>query len=441
MVDANILMVVMMLVMFAGIILGFHIALVLSIVSFLGTYLLYGDIGIAVAQLGSSSFEVLRSYTFATIPMFILMGECIARSGAAKDIFVIINKGLKMIPGRLAVATVVGNTVFAAVTGSSIASATTFSRISYPQMQDFRYDKKYALGSIAGSACLGMLIPPSVLLIVWGLLMEMSIGRLFVAGVIPGVLLALLYVIYNIVVAIYNPHVIGGKDRQSTADTARDTEQSTTFAQYFSGVGIVAIIFFVLGGIWGGLFTATEASGVGAILAMIMGVFKGMRWQHCKQAVISASKISAPIMFILLAGAMYARFMASAGIISVIQDILTSVGGGAIGTLVLMAIIWLILGAVLDSISIILLTVPIFAPIAAMLGYDALAFTIFGILLIEAGLLTPPFGLLVYTVKSAIKDDTVTLTDIFSSSVPYWVMMLIVSVLVIMFPSLTNLLT
>ena len=440
MVDANFLMILMMLLMFAGIIFGFHIALVLGGVSFIGTYLLYGDFAIALGQLGSSSFEVLRSYTFATIPMFILMGEFIARSGAAKDIFVIIDKGLSMVPGRLAVATVAGNTVFAAVTGSSIASATTFSRISYPQMKDLHYNNKYALGSIAGSACLGMLIPPSVLLIVWGLLMEISIGQLFVAGVIPGLLLALFYVAYNMIVAIRFPHVTNNGKSNATDKVSENVETNISLSQYLSGLGIVTIIFFVLGGIWSGLFTATEASGVGAILAMIMGVLKGMRWEDCKKAVITASKISAPVMFILLAGAMYARFMASAGIISVIQDVLTSIGGGTIGTLIIMALIWLILGSVLDSISIILLTVPIFAPIAATMGYDPLVFAIFGILLIEAGLLTPPFGLLVYTVKSAIEDETVSLADIFYGSVPYWMMILVISILVISFPSLTNLL-
>lgn len=400
--DTNLLMLAILAVMLFCVVFGIHIALALGITSLIGTYLLFGDLRIAVSQLGSASFEVLRDYVFATIPMFILMGEFISRSGAASDLFKIINQGLAKVPGRLSVATVCGNVVFAAVTGSSIASATTFSRISYPQMRAHGYDRKFALGSIAGSSCLGMLIPPSVLLIVWGLLMEMSIGQLFVAGILPGLLLAVLYIIYIMVAAGLNPRLTSGSE-DATPNTP------ITAAEFLSGASILVIIFLVLGGIWGGLFTATEASGVGAVLAMSLALLKGISWREFREATITAAKATAPIMFILLTGAIYARFLALGGIVSVIQDILSSVGGGTFGLLILIALIWLALGAVLDSISIILLTVPIFAPIAATAGVDPLAFAIFGILLIEAGLLTPPFGLLVYTVKGSIDDDEATL--------------------------------
>lgn len=431
--DTNLLMLAILAVMLFCVVFGIHIALALGITSLIGTYLLFGDLRIAVSQLGSASFEVLRDYVFATIPMFILMGEFISRSGAASDLFKIINQGLAKVPGRLSVATVCGNVVFAAVTGSSIASATTFSRISYPQMRAHGYDRKFALGSIAGSSCLGMLIPPSVLLIVWGLLMEMSIGQLFVAGILPGLLLAVLYIIYIMVAAGLNPRLTSGSE-DATPNTP------ITAAEFLSGASILVIIFLVLGGIWGGLFTATEASGVGAVLAMSLALLKGISWREFREATITAAKATAPIMFILLTGAIYARFLALGGIVSVIQDILSSVGGGTFGLLILIALIWLALGAVLDSISIILLTVPIFAPIAATAGVDPLAFAIFGILLIEAGLLTPPFGLLVYTVKGSIDDDEATLLHLFGGSVPYWVLIIVVAGIVLIFPGLATVL-
>ena len=329
----------------------------------------------------------------------------------------------------MAVATVIGNAVFAAVTGVSIASAAAFSRIAYPQMQRYGYRRTFALGSVAGSASLGMLIPPSILLIIWGIVTEISIGKLFIAGVIPGIILASLFIAYSIIAAIRDPSIAprvpkGEKDEEFTA------------AEIFSGFGIFGLIVLVLGGIWGGLFTSTEAAGIGALGAMVLGIIKGMRWKGISQAVIDAGRTAAPIMFLILTAAMYSRFLASGGIIGVIQDTLASVGFGSFGIYIVMVLIWLVLGMILDSASIILLTVPIFWPVAEALGFNELAFAIFGILAIEAGLLTPPLGLLVYTVKGAIPE--VTLGEIFRGSIPYWLLMLVAMALVWIFPGLAS---
>jgi tripartite ATP-independent transporter DctM subunit len=178
--------------------LGVHVAISLGITSLVGIYLATGKLRIVEATVASTSAEALRDFTFAVIPLFMLMGEFMGRSGAVTDIYVAINRSLKSVPARLGVATVLGNTVFSFVTGVSIASAAAFSRIGYPEMKAHGYNRGFALGAIAGSSVLGMLIPPSVLMIVWGILTEQSIGRLFLAGILPGAILASMFVTYII---------------------------------------------------------------------------------------------------------------------------------------------------------------------------------------------------------------------------------------------------
>ena len=176
-----------------------HIGIALGTASAVGVYLAYGDIEIAASVLGSTAYEAIRADTLMVIPLFVLMGEVVSRAGAASDLYKLCDRGLRRLPGRLAAATVIGNAAFAAVSGVSIASAATFSRIAYPEMRKAGYDKSYALGVISGSACLGMLIPPSVLLIIWAILTEGSVGALFIAGIIPGALLASAFIGYNAV--------------------------------------------------------------------------------------------------------------------------------------------------------------------------------------------------------------------------------------------------
>ena len=430
--DLNTLMVLTLAGMLFAIFIGLHIAFVLGMTALIGTYFIFGDWYLASAQVGGAAYELIRHYVFATIPLFILMGDFVAKSGAAGDLYKIINRTLRGFPGRLAAATVVGNAAFAAVTGTSIASAAAFSRIAYPQMQRYGYKKTFALGSVAGSACLGMLIPPSVLLIVWGIITEKSIGKLFVAGVGPGLVLVVLFLAYTAISAKRNPEIAPDAPDEQTDD-------SVTASEIYGAIGIVFLIVLVLGGIWGGLFTSTEAAGIGALGAMGLAIFKGLRWRGIAQVIMDAGKTAAPIMILLVCAGMYSRFLALGGIIDIIRDSLTSLGLGGLGIYVMMVVIWLLLGMLLDSVSIILLTVPIFAPMAV--GMDPFAFAIFGILAIEAGLLTPPFGLIVFVVKGTVPDPDVTLADIFKGSIPYWLLMLATMVLVFVFPDLASWLT
>ena len=412
---------------------GVHIGVALGLASVIGVYLSYGDMTIALSILGSTAYDAIRSHALAVIPLFMLMGEIISRSGAAKDLYLVCDRALQRLPGRLAAATVVGNAAFAAVSGVSIAAAATFSRIAYPEMRRAGYDKSYALGAVTGCACLGMLIPPSVLLIVWAILTEGSVGALFIAGVVPGLLLGLTFIVYCVVVAMRDPSVAPTVDRSIGAASPDEIR-----SELVSGLGIVALVFIVLGGIWLGVFTPTEAAGFGALGSIIVGWAKGMRRQEFTEAIFNAGRSTAPIMFLLIAGSMYSRLLAVSGGVNMIQDLFLGTGLSVIGMILIMTVIWLLLGALIDSISIILLTVPIFVPIALNAGFNEVAFAIYGILIIEAGLLTPPMGLLVFTVKAAVPDSSVTLGDIFRGSIPYWIMMLGVAALLLLIPGLAT---
>lgn len=425
------------------VLLGVHVAVALGVTSAIGIYLVTGKLRIVEATLASTSAEAMRDFTFAVIPLFMLMGEFIGRSGAIGDIYIAINKGLKRLPARLAIATVLGNTVFSFVTGVSIASAAAFSRIAYPEMKAHNYKSGFALGAIAGSSCLGMLIPPSVLMIVWGILTEQSIGRLFLAGVLPGILLATLFIAYIVAVAILRPDIVGeGPDHFDSENLSADLDSTKVELPrsklLASLLGVGGIIAAVLGGIWMGIFTPTEGAGAGAALALILAFAKGMRWNGFIDAIYSVGKTAAPILILLLMAALYSRTLAMTGVTSAIRELFVESGMSPFAVLGVILLIWFVLGMIIDSISIMLLTVPIVEPVAMAFGFDQLSFAIVGIIAIEAGLLTPPFGLLVYTVKAAINDPDIGVQKIFLASIPYWIIMLITVALIIFFPSIAN---
>lgn len=427
------------------VLLGVHVAVALGVTSAVGIYMVTGKLRIVEATLASTAAEALRDFTFAVIPLFMLMGEFIGRSGAITDIYVAINKSLRRIPARLAIATVLGNTIFSFVTGVSIASAAAFSRIAYPEMKAHNYDRGFSLGAIAGSSCLGMLIPPSVLMIVWGILTEQSIGRLFLAGILPGALLAAMFIIYIISVAILRPEMVGEGAAHVTevrVEGGLDTDKAELPIGQFivSMVGVGGIVSAVLGGIWWGLFTPTEGAGAGAALALILALIKGMTWRGFVDAIYSVGKTAAPILILLLLAALYSRTLAMTGVTSAIRSFFVDSGLQPWQVLAIIVLTWFVLGMIIDSISIMLLTVPIVEPVAMAFGFDQLSFAIVGIVAIEAGLLTPPFGLLVYTVKAAIQDDEVGVQRIFMSSVPYWGIMLFAVILIVVFPQIANLL-
>lgn len=433
------------------VLIGVDVAVALGVTAFVGLFLVFGEVPVVLSFLGSTATESLRDQVFAIVPLFILMGEFIARSGAAGDIYESINRNLSRIPGRLAHATVLGNTVFSFVTGTSLASATTFTRIAYPEMKRFGYHRGFSLGVIAGSASLGLLIPPSIFMVIWGILTDQSIGALFIAGIIPGFLLAGMMMLYISTVGLLAPHRVGiGADIPPDRDMPAFGQAEAETAGYepafggvkqsiaISGIGIVAIICGSLGGIWMGFFTPTEGAGIGALMGLVLGLAKGMRWPEIQETVLAVARSSVPIMVLVFAAQLYSRMLALTGVGSAVADSLVGTGFGPLGTLAIMVAIWFVMGMLIDSVSIMLLTVPIFAPAASLLGFDPIAFALIGILAIEAGVLTPPFGLLVYAVKAVVPDDDVTLGNIFRGAIVFWGMLLGLSAAIAVVPAIAT---
>ena len=412
------------------VLLGFHIAVALAMTSVLGIYLMMGSFDVAVSLLGSAAYEAVRSQTYIVIPLFILMGDFVSKSGTAGDLYQVCNRLLSRVSGRLAVATVAGNTVFSSVTGVSVAAAAAFSRIAYPEMRRLGYQKEYAVGVVAGSACLGMLLPPSLLLIVWAILTEASVGRLFLAGIVPGLVLAVFFAAYCIIHAKLRPEIA------PSPPVGKDAKPLTR-GQIVGAVGVLGLVLLVIGGLWGGLFTPTEAAGFGTIGALILGIAKGMRHREIMQAIYSAARTTGPIMMLLISATMYSRLLAMSGAVNHIQGMFLDLGSVFL-IIALITLIWIVLGLLIDSVSIILLTVPIFVPIAMTIGLEPTAFAIFGILVIEAGLLTPPFGLVVFAVKGSVPDRTIKLSHIFKGAFPYCIILLICAFLVLFVPQLAT---
>lgn len=441
---------------------GFHIAVALGVTSLLGLYLVTDSADITINTLARTSFEGMRGYVFAALPLFMLMGEFISRSGAARDLYIGINRSVRGLPGRLALATVLGNAVFAFLTGVSIAAAAAFTRIAYPQMKLFNYDRGLSLGVIAGSSCLGMLIPPSNLMILWAILVEESIGRLFLAGIVPGLMLTVLFIVYVLVSAVLRPHLYGEAPRGGAAagapvphslsaasaggsadriepSDAIDADDVDSKQIALSALAVVGMISCVLGGIWFGAFTPTEAAGVGVLLAVAFAVLaKGMRWDDIVAGILQVGRTLAPLMILILMALLYSRALALTGIGGAIEEYFSSGNIPRWAVLAFMVVVWFLLGMIIDSKSIMLLTVPVFAPLGTLIGYDPVAFAIIGIMTIEAGILTPPFGLIVYTVKSAAEDDQVTTWQIFAASTPYWIMLLVVVTTIAVWPDLAT---
>ncbi len=421
--------------LFALIFMGVHIGFALAIMSFTGVWLMSGKLSVALSILSTTSFEAIRDYVFAVLPLFVLMGAFMSHSGAARDLFNASNYFVRKLPGGMGVATVVANAIFAAVTGVSVASAAVFSKICLPEMTRLNYDKKFALGAVAGSSVLGMLIPPSVLFIIYGMTAEQSIGKLFVAGIIPGLILAGMYSILIIGMCLWKPEIGGRGAAQLQIAGAEDDEKALKVM--IQALPVVALVVLVLGGIWGGLFTPTEASAVGALGAMLVGWMKKLTLAKVKDVLLETAATTSSILLLLIAAQMYSRMLAMSGLVAQLGN---AVAGSGVPGWVIMAALFallLVLGCILDSVSILLLTVPLILPIAAKLGWDLIWLGVVMVIVTEMGLLTPPFGMVVFSVKATI-GDAVRLEDIFRGSMPFLAVMFIFSLIVIAFPILST---
>jgi tripartite ATP-independent transporter DctM subunit len=415
---------------------GTPIGVTLALLALVGVWMLRGDLEIAVRLIGSGALTSIAEYIFSVIPLFVLMGTLVSVSGVGRDTFSVAQWLLRRVHGGLGVATVAANAVFAAVTGVSVASASVFTQVAVPPMLHFGYTPRFAVGVVAGSSILGMLIPPSILMIVYGVLAEVSIGRMFLAGVVPGILMAAAFVTMIVLLARYRPDYVYTAARRDAAAAAPAETASSVAAKL---TPIVALVALVLGGIYGGVFTATEAGAAGAFGALLIaGVRRKLDPRTLWSVLIETGYVSVGILFLLLTASMYSRMLTMAGIPTHIASWIAGLGAGPYGFLAAYVLCVLALGMILDSVSILLIVTPIAAPIAKSFGIDPVHFGIISVVAVEMGLLTPPFGLSVFAVRSALGERSVRLETIFAGALPYVGVMLAVLVLLIAFPALST---
>lgn len=422
---------------------GLHIAVALTAVGFAGIWLMREDIEMAMRLLYLSAYNGVADYIFATIPLFVLMGLMVSISNVGKDTFEVAEALLRRVRGGLGVATVAANTVFAAVTGVSIASAAVFTRVAVPEMVRHGYRTSFAAGTVAGSSVLGMMIPPSLLLIIYGVLAEQSIGTLFIAGLIPGLALALSFAAMIMLMARFTPGLVFDLRRQAEIAAARSTARLLGAGEMLSKlVPIAALVALVLGGLYTGYFTPTEAGGVGAFGAFVIALLRrklggGNLWR----VLTETGSVSAGILILLVAAGFYSRMLSVAGVPVAISDLVQDAGFGPYGFLLIYVLILLLLGMILDSSSILLIMTPVAVPIAADLGFNLIHFGIITVIAVEIGLLTPPFGISVFTVKSTLNDPQVSVESVFAGTLPFVGVMLLVLLLIAIFPAMALALT
>lgn len=419
------------------VLLGMQIAVALFAVAFAGVWIIRDNFELAMRLLSITAYNGIADYLFATIPLFVLMGLLVSVSNVGRDTFEVAESLLRRIAGGLGVATVAANTVFAAVTGVSIASAAVFTRVAVPEMRRHGYRAGFSAGTVAGSSVLGMLIPPSLLLIIYGVLAEVSIGRMFVAGVIPGLMLALGFVAVIMLLARFRPGFVFTDPGVAARATTREREMGGREIAV-KLLPILMLVVLVLGGLYSGFFTPTEAGGVGAFGALVIALARRKLDRHRIWEVLKQTgTVSVGILILLIAAGFYSRMLSVAGIPNAIGDVVRMSGFGPYGFLVLYVVLLLLLGMILDSSSILLIMVPIAAPIAQSMGFDLIHFGIVTVIAVEIGLLTPPFGISVFTVHNTLADPSVGVEQIFLGTVPFMAVMLGSLALIALFPYLT----
>lgn len=414
---------------------GFWVPFALMLSSYVGVWMIKGSPLLAGKLLALAASETISSYFFGVVPLFVLMGYIVAVTGMGRDAFDVAHHVFRRVKGGLGIGTVGANAIFAAITGISIASAAVFTRIAVPEMIRHGYSPRFSVGVVAGSSVLGMLIPPSLLLILYGLLTEQSVGDLFIAGVIPGLLLASIFGFGIFLMALIRPEWLGPGVENNTDSTPPLTRLEV--AQ--KGLPIGLLIGLVLGGIYGGFFTPIEAGAVGCGGAIVIGlVRRSLSLKDFWQVLNDTGLVTAGISFLIIAAQMYSRMLALSGVPAEFGQFVATADIGYWGVILAYVALVIVMGTVLDSSSIMLILVPLMLPVLVSMQVDLVWFGIVTIIAVEIGLLTPPFGISVFVIKSSLDDPTITLGDIFMGAAPFALMMLIVLALVLAFPILAT---
>ncbi|EEE44312.1 TRAP transporter large permease [Roseibium alexandrii] len=411
--------------------LGVYIPIALGLVSFVSIILMRDNFDLAINLLKIAIGDSVMEYTFATVPLFTFMGLIVSKAGLGADIYQVMNSGFRRVKGGIGMATVGANAVFAAVTGSSIASASVFSKVSVPQMLAFNYNPRFAVGVVAGSSVLGMIIPPSAMLIIYSFVAEQSVGDMFLAGVVPGLILAAAYVVAIYLMGRFTPKYVGGR-------TSEETEWMSPLEIADKTIPTLLLIVAVLGGIYTGWLTPVEAGAAGSLLGLLIAAFrKKLTLQSLWQALLETGHITASILFLITAASIYSRMLGLAGLPNELGDLLTETQMTFFWVMVIYVLMMIFLGTILDTASIILIVVPLFLPLVEPMGMSLVWFGIVTVVGAEIGLLTPPLGISCFVIKATLNDPRISLKDVFIGAFPFALVMLIVLIALIRWPSLS----
>ena len=379
-----------------------------------------------LVQMAWTAWESLNSFTLLAMPLFIFMGAVFSGSGAVNLLFAALDKWLGWLPGGLASVVVAANGVFGAISGSSVAAAATFSMIAYPEMEKRGYDPKLSIGAIAVGGTLSVLVPPSLILIVYGSWENVSVARLFAAALIPGMVLMLLLMATVIVMVKLKPELAPRSQPASWGERIKAIKDMIPW---------LVVIVIVMGSIFGGLMTPTEASALGAILALgIAWYYDTLSYAMVRNSLLSAVKVTAMIAFIIFAARLLSFVLQDLGATAKVSSAVLDMGFGKYWTMLAIVILYLILGMFFDSMAMMLLTLSFVMPVIMKLGYDPVWWGVTFVLLAEIGLVTPPFGLNLFTIHGVLPKFSVMF--IARSSLPFLAVMILMVWILIFFPGL-----
>ena len=387
---------------------------------------LVGDFGPALKLIGQASMRTVTDYTFGVIPMFLLMGAFVSNSGMSQELFRAANTFIGHLRGGLGFATILACAGFAAISGSSVATAATFSTVAYPEMRRFNYPQSLAAGTIAAGGTLGAMFPPSTVLVVYGIITEQDISKLFMAGVVPGLLAVALYILTLATIGLVRPDLLPRGPRSTWGERL----------QSLKGVWASLLLFvFVIGGLYGGLFTPTEAGGMGAGGAFLIGVARRrLDRDAILRSLLQATRTAAAVFTVLIGALLFGYFLTITGTPQKVTEFLTGLGLGRYGVLALILVMYLILGCLMDAMAMIILTVPIIFPVITALGFNPIWFGVIIVMTVELGLIHPPVGMNVFVIKSVVGE--IKFSTIFRGVMPFIVTDLIRLAILVAFPIL-----
>ena len=382
----------------------------------------------ALKLVGQTSMRTVTDYTFGVIPMFLLMGAFVSASGMSRELFRAANGFVGHLRGGLGIATIAACGFFAAISGSSVATAATFSAVAYPEMRRYGYPQSFSTGVIAAGGTLGAMFPPSTVLAVYGIITEQDIGKLFIAGIVPGLVAVSMYVVTVLVIGAARPGFLPAGPRSSWGERLRG----------LAPIWAPLLLFlFVIGGLYGGLFTPTEAGGMGAGGAFLISVLRGrLSRAEIRQALLQATRTSAAVFTILIGALLFGYFLTITETPQKVTALLTGLGLGRYGVLALIMLMYLALGCLMDAMAMIILTIPIVFPVIRTLGFDPIWFGVIIVMTVELGLIHPPVGMNVFVIKSVVGD--VKFTTIFRGVLPFIATDLLRLVILIAFPLLAT---